>query len=67
MARIEHVLSTMLKDSFRELNVIKTKELVLRTGMERSTGRSFVIDLRAVERVDSFKHLGTISDNNDIS
>ena len=39
MARIEHVLSTMLKDNFRELNVIKTKELVLRTGMERSAGR----------------------------
>ena len=46
MARTEYVLSTMLKDSFRELNVIKTKELVLGTGMERSAGRSFVIDQR---------------------
>ena len=56
------VLNTMLKDSFLELNVGKTKELVLGNSREREARRSVVIDQREVEMVDSFKYLGSIID-----
>ena len=52
----------MLKDSFLELNVGKTKELVLGYSSEREARRSVVTDQREVEMVDSFKYLGTIID-----
>ena len=53
------VLNTMLKDSFLELNVGNTKELVVGNSRERKVRRSVVIDQREVEMVDSFKYLGT--------
>ena len=53
------VLNAMLKDRFLELNVGKTKELVLGNNREREARRSVVIDQREVEMVDSFKYLGT--------
>ena len=56
------VLNTMLKYSFLELNVGKTKEFVLGNSREREARRSVVIDQREVEMVDSFKYLGTITD-----
>ena len=44
------------------LNVSKTKELIISNMRDNPTSDSLVIDNTAVEQVDSFKYLGTVVD-----
>ena len=44
------------------LNVSKTKELIISNMRDNPTSDSLVIEGTAVEQVDSFKYLGTVVD-----
>jgi len=55
-------LCTWCKNNFLELNVKKTKEMVIASGSQDISVNELVIGGEAVERVSEYKYLGTVID-----
>ena len=51
------------QENYLELNVGKTKEMVIESGREKASVNDLKIDGKAVERVDEQMYLGTLIDN----
>ena len=56
--------STWCEDNFLHLNILKTKELVFSTSKIQIHASSIIINGEIVERVEHFKYLGIILDQN---